>query len=50
LKALGVGEKAESRRAEALRLYVETLGSDHPDVVAAVSGRRVDFDFEPPPL
>ncbi|WP_007517381.1 FxSxx-COOH system tetratricopeptide repeat protein [Pseudofrankia saprophytica] len=50
LSALGKTEEAEQRQAEALQQYTAVLGPDHPDVQAAAAGRRVDFDFEPPPL
>lgn len=32
------------------RGYRNTLGLDHPDAVAAAEGKRLDFDFDPPPI
>ncbi len=43
------GEAAELRSGTMDR-YALTLGSDHPDVLAAEVGRRLDFDFDPPPI
>jgi len=32
------------------RFYADTLGTGHPDAKAVAEGRRLDFDFDPPPL
>jgi tetratricopeptide (TPR) repeat protein len=52
LDILALGEKDEGKRrqADAFQRYTTALGASHPDVRAAAGGRRVDFDFEPPPL
>jgi len=50
LLALGETEEGKRRQTDAIARYTAELKADHPDVQAAAAGRRVDFDFEPPPL
>jgi tetratricopeptide (TPR) repeat protein len=50
LRADGVGDEAEILLADTVRRYDSSLGGDHPDTVAAREGRRLDFDFDPPPI
>jgi hypothetical protein len=30
--------------------FLAALGADHPDVVVATAGERLDLDFDPPPI
>jgi Tetratricopeptide repeat/NB-ARC domain len=48
-RAVGASEEADDLLADTLGRYRRTLGTDHPDVVCAEAGRRLDFDFDPPP-
>lgn len=50
LRAEGAGDEADSLRRSTLDIYEGTLGLDHPDVQAYQAGRRVDYDFDPPPI
>lgn len=50
LRAEGDGEQAEQRAQETLGRYDGVLGLDHPDVRAFLDNRRLDFDFDPPPI
>jgi tetratricopeptide (TPR) repeat protein len=51
LRAEGASEEAELLSADTLGRYVKELGADHPDTIAAAAqGRRLDFDFDPPPI
>lgn len=50
LQADGAIGEAEQLREETLSHYAETLGADHPETVAAAEGRRLDEDFDPPPI
>ena len=50
LGAAGAAEEAERLSADTLGRYADTLGAEHPDVIAAAEGRRLDFDFDPPPI
>jgi tetratricopeptide (TPR) repeat protein len=50
LRADGAAEEAARLTDEALKHYSRTLGSGHPDALAGAEGRRIDFDFDPPPL
>lgn len=49
MSTLGATEQAASLREDALERYRRTLGPTHPDTVVATEGRRLDFDFDPPP-
>jgi tetratricopeptide (TPR) repeat protein len=49
-RADGATEKANELFADTMGRYVGTLGKEHPDTVAAAEGRRLDFDFDPPPI
>jgi tetratricopeptide (TPR) repeat protein len=50
LRTLGESVAADAVITETLDRYRRTLGEDHPDTHDAAAGRRLDFDFEPPPL
>jgi tetratricopeptide (TPR) repeat protein len=50
LRADGATAEAETLSAETMRRYEATLGLQHPDAVVAAEGRRLDFDFDPPPI
>ncbi len=50
LKADGAEEKALRLTEDTLNRYARTLGPDHPDTQVAEEGRRLDFDFDPPPI
>jgi tetratricopeptide (TPR) repeat protein len=50
LRADGAEAEAEKLRADTLRGYEVTLKLDHPDAVVFTEGRRLDFDFDPPPI
>ncbi len=46
----GAEAEAEALAAETFERYNATLGPEHPDVKVAKLGRRLDFDFDPPPI
>jgi tetratricopeptide (TPR) repeat protein len=50
LRASGCDDQAAVLLAETLSRYERALGLDHPDAIAAAEGRRIDFDFDPPPI
>jgi tetratricopeptide (TPR) repeat protein len=50
LRAEGCDEEAERLSEDTLTRYRTTLGERHPDAIAAAEGRRLDFDFDPPPI
>jgi tetratricopeptide (TPR) repeat protein len=50
LRAEGAEEKASALSADTMSRYAATLGTEHPDTAAAAAGRRLDFDFDPPPI
>jgi Tetratricopeptide repeat len=50
LRAAGLDEEADRLAEDTLRRFREALGERHPDVVVAKEGRRLDFDFDPPPI
>jgi tetratricopeptide (TPR) repeat protein len=50
LRANGTEADAESLYADTMNRYEATLGLNHPDAVTAAEGRRLDFDFDPPPI
>jgi hypothetical protein len=43
-------DAADRLSQEALEIYERTLGLDHPDPQAFLDDRRLDADFDPPPL
>ncbi|MDT3444369.1 MULTISPECIES: FxSxx-COOH system tetratricopeptide repeat protein [unclassified Pseudofrankia] len=47
LRHVGRVEEADELAADTIDRYGKVLYETHPDVVAAVEGRRLDFDFEP---
>jgi tetratricopeptide (TPR) repeat protein len=50
LRTLGRDAEADALHADTMSRYKATLGLGHPDAVAAAEGRRLDFDFDPPPI
>lgn len=50
LRADGAADEADGLSAHTLGRYEATLGRSHPDAEAAAEGRRLDFDFDPPPI
>ena len=46
----GAEDEAASLAEDTLERYYRTLGPEHPDVKVAQSGKRLDFDFDPPPI
>lgn len=40
----------DGKRDDILARYRRTLGPSHPDTLAALDGRRLDLDFDPPPI
>ncbi|HEV2371297.1 MAG TPA: FxSxx-COOH system tetratricopeptide repeat protein [Streptosporangiaceae bacterium] len=49
-RASGDEDGALALHDEAMQLYADTIGLDHPDAEAAAEWRRLDFDFDPPPI
>ena len=49
LQAMGHETEARQLRSDTLERYAGTLGNQHPAAQAALSGKRLDFDFDPPP-
>ena len=50
LRADSAAADADSLYADTVSRYEATLGLGHPDAVVAAEGRRLDFDFDPPPI
>ncbi|GAA3197626.1 FxSxx-COOH system tetratricopeptide repeat protein [Actinocorallia longicatena] len=50
LRELGRADEAEILAAEVTAGYMRTLTLDHPDARAFQEGRRLDGDFDPPPI
>ncbi|MEU5877108.1 FxSxx-COOH system tetratricopeptide repeat protein [Spirillospora sp. NPDC047279] len=50
LRETGAAEKADQLFETTLAAYERTLGPKHPDTVVARKQRRLDFDFDPPPI
>jgi tetratricopeptide (TPR) repeat protein len=50
LRAEGLGDEADRLAEDILVRYDRALGLDHPDVRAFLDNRRLDFDFDPPPI
>jgi hypothetical protein len=50
LRDSGAIEEADALLADTLQRYDRTLGRNHPDTVVARERRRLDFDFDPPPI
>jgi tetratricopeptide (TPR) repeat protein len=50
LRAVGSDEEAERLSADTQARYRDVLGEKHPDTMVATEGRRLDFDFDPPPI
>jgi len=49
-RAEGDDSAAALLHEQIMQLYADSIGSDHPDAIAAAEGRRLDFDFDPPPI
>lgn len=50
LRAEGAGDEADALAQSVTDGYARTLGLGHPDPLAFLAGRRLDFDFDPPPI
>jgi tetratricopeptide (TPR) repeat protein len=50
LGADGAENEALRLREDTLQRYARILGPGHPDTRVAAEGRRLDFDFDPPPI
>ena len=50
LRAEGAGDEANTLAQATTDGYARTLGLGHPDPQAFLDGRRLDFDFDPPPI
>nr|MDA8369649.1 tetratricopeptide repeat protein [Nocardiopsaceae bacterium] len=50
LRDLGRDEEAAELFAETEEGYRRTLTLDHPDAQVFLEGRRLDADFDPPPI
>ena len=50
LCAEGAEKESERLLAETLSNYAMTLGDDHSEAMAAAAGRRLDPDFDAPPI
>ena len=50
LRKDGAGDEAGVLAEDILDRYYRTLGPEHPDAKVAKLGRRLDFDFDPPPI
>jgi tetratricopeptide (TPR) repeat protein len=49
-RADGAAHEAELLLADTINRYARTLSVGHPDAEATKEGRRLDFDFDPPPI
>lgn len=50
LRAEGAEKEGERLLAETLSNYAMTLGADHSEAMAAAAGRRLEPDFDAPPI
>ncbi|WP_307800928.1 FxSxx-COOH system tetratricopeptide repeat protein [Actinomadura violacea] len=50
LRAVGRDEEAEALFADTEQRYRRTLNLEHPDAKVFLEGRRLDADFDPPPI
>jgi tetratricopeptide (TPR) repeat protein len=50
LRTLGEEALADKLFNDAIETYRQKLGATHPDTKVAASGRRLDPDFDPPPI
>jgi len=50
LSANGLDERADALREETRHHYEHGLGTGYPDAMALDDGRRLNFDFDPPPI
>jgi tetratricopeptide (TPR) repeat protein len=48
--ATGDRESGQTLRDETVARCQSTLGDQHPDTLAAMEGKRIDPDFDPPPV
>ena len=49
-RADGAGDEADRLSEVTVDNYVRAFGFGHPDLEAFRAGRRLDFDFDPPPI
>jgi tetratricopeptide (TPR) repeat protein len=50
LRSVGSGEEAEQLSQSTIERFARALGLGHPDTEAFLAGRRLDFDFDAPPI
>ncbi|WP_245651449.1 FxSxx-COOH system tetratricopeptide repeat protein [Streptosporangium amethystogenes] len=50
LRAAGAEKEAELLYHDTMRHYERPLEAGHPDAILASEGRRIDCDFDPPPI
>jgi tetratricopeptide (TPR) repeat protein len=50
LTATGDEDAGTDLQDKTLKLYQESQGQDFPDLVVAAAGKRIDPDFDPPPI
>jgi MoxR-like ATPase len=50
LRAEGEADEAEQLSQATMDRFARTLGLGHPDPQAFLAGRRLDFDFDAPPI
>ena len=50
LRSVGDGDEAEQLQQSTIEGFARTLGLGHPDPEAFLAGRRLDFDFDSPPI
>ncbi len=50
MRADGLGDQADALQEDTQRRYDQGLGDDYPDASALSDGRRLNFDFDPPPI
>ena len=50
MRADGLGDQADALQEDTQRRYDQGLGNDYPDASALSDGRRLNFDFDPPPI
>lgn len=50
LRTEGADQEADQLLEETMSHYAATLGTGHSEAIAAAAGRRLDPDFDPPPI
>jgi hypothetical protein len=48
--ATGDVDAGKALQEQVLKRYEETQGPDFPDIIVVVEGKRLDPDFDPPPI